>query len=239
MNFLKLIQKAQAQGADTLAAPTFPFTPPGEPTPTPDPVTDGHTILLRTDSASIEAQDRITVRIYIDTDGSETSGFSVNIDFDPEYFQVIDSDEVVTGTQVNYIDTTFEDAVNTVNNTSGIINLRAVAEEDNYSSLSRTVAEIEFIATKAGVSEIKIVQTSSNILSTSSVDVLDNVNSLNFNISAQSAQITPTDSTTPTLVPRTGISDHANLLFASTGGILLIITGLYLRKLAKREQNRT
>jgi hypothetical protein len=223
MDFLQLIKKAQAEGADTLASPTFPFTPPGETPVTPPSTPEGKTILLQTDTTSVKVQDRITVRVYIDSDGSDITGFNINIDFDPEYFQAIDSDTGTTGVQVNYLDTTFEE----------VVNIRAEAAEDAETSIARTAAEIEFVALKTGTSEIKVVQTSSNMLSTSSVDILDSTNSINFNISAQAIEVdTNGDSQTPR-IPDTGITDHASLVLASAGGLLLIIAGIYLRRITK------
>lgn len=240
MNILGLIEKVKAQGADTLASPTFPFTPPGGTPATPTTPSTGRNILLQTDTTSIKAQEKFTVRIYIDTNETEISGFTANISFDPDYFQVVDADSDTTGIQIDYLDTTFDAVINSANNTSGIINLRAETEANQATSLSRTVAEIEFRAIKTGASEIEITQSSSNIISTSGVDVLDNVNSLSFNISAHTEEIIPTSSTTShELIPKTGISDNINLLAASIGGLLLIITGIYIRKLSKRESKHT
>jgi len=223
MDFLQLIQKVQAQGADTLAAPTFPFTPPGGSTVPPPSTDEGRNLLLQTDSTSVKTQQRFKVRIYVDSDESEITGFTVNITFDPDYFQVIDADTGTTGVQIDYLDSTFDTTVNTVNNDSGIINLRTEVEE------------IELIAIKTGTSQIKITQSSSNILSTSGVDVLDNVNSLNFNITAQTTQEEPDDSDGTPIIPKTGITDQFDLLVALVGGVLLILTGIYIRKISKRE----
>ena len=175
------------------------------------------------------------MRIYVDSDESEITGFTVNITFDPDYFQVIDADTGTTGVQIDYLDSTFDTTVNTVNNDSGIINLRTEVEESQASSIARTVAEIELIAIKTGTSQIKITQSSSNILSTSGVDVLDNVNSLNFNITAQTTQEEPDDSDGTPIIPKTGITDQFDLLVALVGGVLLILTGIYIRKISKRE----
>jgi len=235
MDFLQLIQKVQAQGADTLAAPTFPFTPPGGSTVPPPSTDEGRNLLLQTDSTSVKTQQRFKVRIYVDSDESEITGFTVNITFDPDYFQVIDADTGTTGVQIDYLDSTFDTTVNTVNNDSGIINLRTEVEESQASSIARTVAEIELIAIKTGTSQIKITQSSSNILSTSGVDVLDNVNSLNFNITAQTTQEEPDDSDGTPIIPKTGITDQFDLLVALVGGVLLILTGIYIRKISKRE----
>ena len=236
MDFLQLIEKVRAQGSDTLAAPTFPFTPPGGSTVTPPPSSEGRNLLLQADSTSVKTQQRFKVRIFVDSDESEITGFSVNISFDPDYFRVIDSDTESNGVQVDYLDTTFDATVNTVNNENGIINLRAEVEEADASSISRTVAEIELIALKTGTSEIEITQSNSNILSTSGVDVLDSTNSLNFNITAQTTQVIPSDGSDETpLIPKTGITDQFDLLLATVGGILLIITGIYIRRISKRE----
>lgn len=239
MNLLNLIEKAKAEGADVLASPTFPFSVPGSGSSTGTGTTvEGRSILLETDTTSVNSQQKFIVRIKVNSDETEISGFTVSVDFDPDYLQVVDADTSLTGTQIDYQDTTFEAAVNIVNNTSGLINLRAETEEGQTSSISRTVAEIEFVALEAGTSEVTITETNSNIISTSGVDVLDSTNSIKFNISTQAIDTTIDIEEEATSIPKTGISDNLDLLTASIGGILLITTGLYIRKLSKRETSR-
>lgn len=229
INFLNLIGQAKAQGADTIAAPTFPWTPPGGP-PTPDPGDQdtGPKIALSTDNASVKVGDDFVVRVSVDTEETIT-GFSVSISYDPNFFLVIDSDEETEGVQVDYIDTSFIPNTNSVNSESGIINIRTETEEGQESSLSRTVAEIHLQARKAGTSEITINKENSNLLSTTGVDILNTANSLNINIAQKTVPIVTEEEPEP-YIPKTALTDHAGLILGSTGGFLLIIAGIYLNR---------
>lgn len=235
MNFLDLIQKVKAQGADTLAAPTFPFTPPGGTSP-PANGTKNHTILLQADSASLNVGDTVKVRIYISSTAENISSFSVNIAFDPEFVRVIDADETAAGVQIDYIDTTFRTQTNTVNNSTGIINIRA--EATTASALTRTVAEIEFLALKSGTTEIEIITGNSNIVNTNGVDLLEEANAISLNISTTTEEPYPTQPPTTPSIPNTGIQDHPSLIIGAASGILLIIVGLYLNKIGSAKNHK-
>lgn len=239
-NFLGLIQQAQAAGADTLASPTFPYTPPGAPVNNNTTPTAGRNIILQSDTTSVKVQTSFKVRIYIDTKTSSVQSFSANISFDPNYFQVVDADDSTDGVQIDYLDSTFTATTNTVNNSTGLINLHAeVSSSSQATTLTRSVAEITFLPVKKGSSKITVVESNSNLMNTSSVDVLDNTNSLTFAIAAQTQQTQPTTPTNNnnnqggTSIPATGFMDSASLITASIGGILLIATGIYIVRISR------
>ncbi len=234
MDFFNLISKAKAQGADTVSLPTFPFTPPGGSTPV-TPATDKKIINVETDSTAVKVGADFRVRIKVETKDTKVSSFHVNISFDPNYLRVVDSDIAQSGIQVDFVDTVFKEELNNVNNTTGIITVKGNIEADNATALSRTVAEIEFVAVKAGKSELKIIQDNSSLINTSGVDVLDEVNSINFNISTQTVIIDPADDDTPpVIIPNTGIPDYFGVIIGSLAGIILIISGIYIKRLPKK-----
>jgi len=236
MNFLGLIQKAQATGADTLASPTFPYTPPGTPVNNNTNPTTGRNIILQSDTTSVKVQEEFKVRIYLDTKTSSIQSFSVNISFDPSYFQVVDSDSATDGVQIDYLDSTFSAKTNTANNSTGVISVRAEVESSaQATTITRSVAEITFLPIKKGSSKITVVESNSNLSNTSGVDILDNTNSLTFSIDTQAIQpVTPSggDTNNPD-IPKTGFLDSASLITASIGGILLIATGIYIVRISK------
>lgn len=233
MDFLDLIQKVKAQGADTLAAPTFPFTPPGGTTPDPGNE-EQNTITLQLDDTTVKVSDRFKVRVYINTTEENIKSFSVNISFNPNYLRVIDSDDTESGIQIDYIDTTFEDSTNEANNTTGIVNIRS--EASSASGITRTVAEVEFLALKSGTSEISVIKANSNIVNSSGVDVLDETNAISLSIGSQSV-IIPTDSN-PVIIPDTAIQDYSGLLLGAFGGLLLIFSGIYVTRLGKQKHHK-
>lgn len=241
MDFLDLIQQVKAQGADTLAAPTFPFTPPGGSTPPPSNNTNDHVILLQADDTSLKVGETTKVRIYISSTAENISSFTVNITFDPEYLKVIDADETATGTQVDYLDSTFKVQTNNVNNTTGIINIQGKA--NTASAITRTVAEIEFTAVKSGNTEIEVIADNSNIVNTNGVDLLDQANSVSFSIGTSTEepyQPQPQPSPQPgtPIIPNTGIQDYPGLIIGAAGGIVLIAAGIYLNKLAGEKDHK-
>ncbi|MBN1331449.1 hypothetical protein JW978_01020 [Candidatus Dojkabacteria bacterium] len=238
MDYLGLIQKVKAQGADTLASPTFPFNPPGGTiTPTPTPVADQNSITIETDSTQITTGENIKVRIAIDSQAEELGSFSITISFDPEYMKVLDSDLTLSGVQIDFIDSVFEATTNTANNSTGIITLKGEVAEGEETSLARTVAEIEFTALKAGTSEVKLIESSSSLVSTQGTDVLEETNSLNFNISLQTATTTNDTETTTITIPKTGIYDNPAYLSILIG-ILLVAIGIILARTSSSEKTR-
>lgn len=232
LNFLSLIQKAQAEGADSVAAPTFPFTVPGGGVVNP-PATNEPGITLQTDSTNVEVGDEFKVKINVDSKTTNISGFTTSITFDPAFLVVLDSNTAEQGIQVDYLDTVFLPIANTVNNNSGIISLRSEAGENQQSTVNRTVAEIEFRAIKKGSSQIKVVEENSNILNVAGIDILSQTNALNINIASQTN--TGTNPPPPPIIPKTGFADEAGILVMSISGILLITAGLYLSRVKKRK----
>ena len=237
MDIRNLIQIAKAQGADTLASPTFPFNPPGGVVNPPVQTDDQHAITLATDKTQINTSENFRVRVTLDSQTEELGGFTITISFDPEYLKVLDSDLTVSGVQVDFIDTVYETTVNSANNSTGIITIKAEVPEGEETTLSRTVAEIEFTALKAGTSEVKMIQSSSSLVSTQGTDLLEETNSLNFNISTKTATDT-TDGTTqpPGVIPKTGIYDNPAYLSIFIG-LLLVVIGIILTRTSSSEKN--
>ncbi len=230
MNFLQLIQKAKAQGADTLSAPTFPFNPPGQ--PVASPTQNAPQIRLETDTVNVKTGDEIRVRVLIDTKGERITSYTVNIVYDPAFLRVIDADEVTGGVQINFLDETFAESLNQVNSSTGIINLRANTTE--ASTVTRTVAEVEFMVIGTGTTEIEIVQSNSNLVNISGVDVLESTNTINLQIEAKTQQVvTPT---TP-IIPSTSLKDHFGVAFTTLGAMLLV-AGLYLIKIIRENNHK-
>ncbi len=240
MDFLDLIQKARAEGADTVSAPTFPFTPPAGSGGSQQNNQNTNNILLQTDTVSINKQKRTIVRIYIDATENKISSFTISISFDPAFFQVLDSNTTESGTQINFLDSVFSEKTNTVNNSTGLITLQASVENmDQATTLARTIAEIEFIPLKEGASEIKIIEENSNLLNTSSVDILNSTNSINFNISSTNEQSSQNNGQNNTIyIPKTALNQDLKAILSITGGLLLISSGIYIIKLAKNGKNK-
>ncbi|MBD3279971.1 hypothetical protein GF389_00420 [Candidatus Dojkabacteria bacterium] len=241
MDILGLIQKVKAQGADSLASPTFPFDPPGEPaTPdTPDIDTETPSIKIEADSIQVTTGENFKIRIILNTQGEQVSSFTTTISFDPEYLAVLDSDQTLSGVQIDHIDTVYEATTNSANNSTGIITLKAEVPEGEETALSRTIAEIELTALKSGTSEVKVIQSSSSLVSTQGTDLLEETNSLNFNISTQSTPgtIDPQNQGTTGTIPKTGFYDnpaYLSVLF----GILLVVIGIILARTSASEKNQ-
>ncbi len=238
MDFLDLIQKTKAEGMDSLASPTFPFTPPDNPNQGHNNTSDTNKIILETDSTSIQIQKRTIIRIYIDATEEKITSFTIGISFDPQFFQVIDSDTTEAGVQINYIEPIFNVTKNNVNNSTGIITLQAKVENTEQAiTLSRTIAEIELIPLKTGASEIKIIEENSNMLNTSSVNILSAVNSINFNINTNTEQTTNTDNQNTIYIPKTALNQDTKAFLSILSGILLVVSGLFIVKTIKNVKN--
>lgn len=239
MNFLELIEKAKAQGADSLASPTFPFTPPGGVIPDPgdQPSAEATSVTMETNSNSVVAGETFRIRLIVDSQEDEIDNLTITISFDPDYFQVIDSDQTQNGTQVDFLDTALNETANSVNNTTGIISLKAETEEV-AASVTRTIAEIELTAIKSGTSEIKVLKSNSTLISPSGTDLLEDVNAINFNISTQSNQIDPSDQDPidDGYIPKTGFYDDPAFLTIGLG-MLLIVVGIILTRISRGEKN--
>ena len=242
MDFQHLITKVQAEGADTLASPTFPFTPPAGWEDNQQSSSDTNNIRLETDSTTVQVQKRIIVRIFIDATKDKISSFTVNVSFDPNLLQVIDSDTTESGIQINFLDSVFDVSKNSVNNSTGIITLQAKVENtDQATTLSRSVAEIEFIAIQPGASEVKIIKENSNLANSSSVDVLNSVNSINLNITSSTQENTQDNQSQENTIyiPKTALSQDMQAFLSILVGILLILSGLYVIKFIKDGKSKS
>lgn len=248
----QLLQPIKAN-VDSNAHPTIPYIPPGNPTPsvattntaTPTPSQSAPYIYLGSDDNTYDVGDIGTINVNIDTFGEEIDEFDIVIEFDPTHIEIIDSDAVSSGIQINFLDTNFEvvsggnivetDIIGTETGLPGRITLRANSSVATTIT-DRSVAEIEFRVISAKTSELTIAENSSSLIS-DSVNILETNLLEPFVINSSGIEETPTPTSTvtvptPSITPITAISSPEGMLFA-IGGTLLIISGIFLRRKSK------
>lgn len=220
---MNIIGKVYAQeDVDTVAAPTFPFTPPFE-TPTPTPTTEGAKITLNTSDATLKVGDKTTVTIRVESDDVEIKAYKVVISYDPTKLRVIDKDTQTSGTQVSFTDTFFTDTANLASEQIGTIEVTATTPSSAV-TVNRNVADIEFEARATGTVTLEIIEEQSSLTDTNDANALESTVPLVITIAGDST--TPTGTPTPVL-PKSGIFDESPILTGIVG-VLLVITGIVL-----------
>ncbi|MBN1915836.1 hypothetical protein JW796_02455 [Candidatus Dojkabacteria bacterium] len=220
---MNLLDKVYAQSnLDTLAAPTFPFTPPFEEQP-PATTTDGAKISLNTSKATLKVGEKTTVTIRVESDDIEINTYKIVISYDPTKLGVIDKDAQTSGTQISFTDTYFTDNANLASEQIGTIEIAATTPSSAV-TVNRNVADIEFEGRATGTVTLEIMDEHSSLTGTN-----------NTNIPASTVPLVITitgDTTTPTIIPtpglpKSGILDESPVLTGIVG-ILLVMTGIML-----------
>lgn len=220
---MDLLGKVYAQDdVDTLAAPTFPFTPPFE-TPTPTPTTDGAKITLNTSDATLKVGEKTTVTVRVESDDVEIKAYKVVISYDPTKLRVTDKDAQISGTQVTFTDTFFNDTKNLASEQVGTIEITA-ATPSSAVTVNRNVADIEFEARATGTVTLEVIKDQSSLTDASDANALESTVPLVITISGDST--TPGGTPTPGL-PKSGILDESPILTGIVG-VLLVVTGIIL-----------
>ena len=106
--------KIHAQAADATAKATIPFTPPNVPTPTgiagwtatPTPA-NVPIISLETDSVQIGVNEKVTVKVKINTAGIPIRSLKFNAKYDPLFFKITDAEPTIANAQILYNDDFF------------------------------------------------------------------------------------------------------------------------------------
>lgn len=153
-----LIPAAAAQEFDALSQPTF-----GEIT-----VPGGNglnaSIFIKSDKTSLEVGSEFKVTVEINTQNIAVNSLSISLNFDPQFFSVVDVDSVTAGTQIAALDSIFTvknpSSDNIVDNTLGIITFKASTSSTSTSFPleNKAVAEITFQAQNIGNSPIVVAQ---------------------------------------------------------------------------------
>jgi len=151
------LEKVYAQSTPTLKY-EGPFEDDQEPVPTGDV-----TIRLTSAISALEVGEDGTVDIRVETVDNEIKNYTVTVTFNPDVLEVVDSDMIQTGIQINFIDSFSTATSNTVNNSTGVVTIGARIS-GSATQVNRKVAEIKFKAKQSGTSIISIDKTRSTIL---------------------------------------------------------------------------
>jgi hypothetical protein len=247
--------KVYAYEPDEVAKPTIPFTPPSltitpavSPTTgftnTPTPI--GPRIYLETPKAQVGINEKLLVQVRIDTNGKAIKSFKFNIKFDPQYFQITDSDTTIPNVQISYKDTFFVSQLNEVDTATGSITVSGSTEEGTATISGRNVAEFELTSLKEGFTQIQIQQAFSSLLDSNNTDLLKEVKSISITIATNpiptittstATTITPTVIVSGTL-PRNGIFDEIGAANAFITGALLIVAGAFMFRLQRHAKKK-
>lgn len=222
---MDLLQIAKALGADDISSPTIPFVKPsGGITPYPTDIT-GASISLKTDVVRLKKDEKAIVKVVVFSDGKEVKSFKLNIVYNPTLFKITDADTTKTGVQIDYVNTFFEEKVNKVDETSGIIEL-SVESTGSATITNREIALFEVKALKDGVGEFKLIKSESEMIDISSVDILAGVNSISITIGDQYVTPSPSQVVPSYETPKTAL--EADSFSAIILGLVFIATGYYL-----------
>lgn len=260
------IQQVEAQETNEISYPSIPYEPPdtvAESTPTPQssiPVEAGPIISLEFENENniFDLGSTGTLNITIDTKGNTIQSYTVLLEYDSSHIEIIDSDINLAGTQIEYIDTFFEEDLNQVetgilgseNNLDGLITLIGSSPTEEGTSFSdRVVARIDFRVVARDTSEVII--TDESTLISDQTNILDTINLQTVTINSGTEVIPTSDSTSippnttnvvnPTTgvvvtnIPKTSSSGAQGFIFVLIG-LALTLAGVILRRLNKKER---
>jgi hypothetical protein len=246
--------------ADEVAKATIPFTGPSEPTPTgfnitgtPNVTITGTIVVtpttevvdpmisLETPQTQIASNEKVKVKITINTAGKNIKSFAFTVNYDPEFFKIVDSDTDTPNVQITFNDTFFISQLNEVDTSTGTITIGAASEEGTAQISGRAVAEFELISLKEGVTQVSLDIQNSSLLDANNADLLKKTSApIDFAISSIPITIAPTvPHLTPTgKLPKNGIFDGLGAGNALISGVLLVSVGIYLYKLQRNAQKK-
>lgn len=145
-----LIPVANAQTLDSVSQPTWGTIDVG------NGATQVPTILLEADRQQVPVGETATFSVLVDTQGLQVNKITFFIDFDPDFFQIIDEDTVREGTQVNYTDSVFNQTSNTVAATGLIRVIAEVPNSGEFAIDNRSMFTFRLQAQQSGSSSVLI-----------------------------------------------------------------------------------
>lgn len=223
----KLIQKVVAQ-----SEPTFPYDGPFEPPETPPPAIETAQVKLSTSTSTLQIDATTTVDLRIESDEAEVQSYDLTITFDSDIIEVVDSNTVQTGTQIDFLDTFATVQDNSANNSTGTISISAQVSGGTQ-SINRRIAQITFRAKATGTSIVSVNKAQSSVENDSGEDILGATTSLNFTVTGQT-QTTPDESEA---LPSSGIKETLTTFGSVLGGILMLYVGIKLVIDNRKEKN--
>lgn len=226
MDFLRVHAQEVDNDVDTLAAPTFPFTPPLE---DPDPLAATGEIILDSEKAVFEIGEAFTLTVRIESGELELTEYNIVISYDPTLLQITDEDSTTSGIQVNYTDTFFTEDVNLASTQLGTIQISGSTPTSGV-TVNRNVAQIEFTTLKAGTDTLEVVENQSS-LADGKTDLLGTTIPLVITVTGEAEE--PGDVIIPPVIPKSGIFDGMPLISGILGFLLVaigIILGIKYRK---------
>ncbi len=250
---LSLLPKIAAQSS-TIARPTFvtdiepkqsgqvtppPTQPPANQPPASfpaTPLTGDAQITLESASSRFSTGRNFIIQLRVNTKGEKVKSYTAVISFDPQKLEIIDKNTSISGVQVEY-NGSFTLTENAANNTQGSVRLRA--ENTTATSFNQLVGALTFRAKTTGQTTISVNKTSSSVVDTASVNLLDSVNSLTINVTQtgdDSEVLTPT-----TPLPIGGLNElpksdlpFSGILFLGVG-VIFVYLGLLGRRIAGKK----
>ena len=212
--------KAYAEGVDTVAAPSFPFTPPDGGV-TPPPASDEARIVLNADKTSLKVGETVTVTIKVESQDETLKSYKVVLSYDPTVLKVIDKSTSETGVQISYTDTFFTESTNVASESLGTIEISA-ASPSTAVTVNRNVGEIEFQALKADDTTVEVLEDQSLLTNSSDANVLQSSVPIVITVTGSTGEPAPTPG-----LPKSGFIDDYPVV-SWVVGILLVIAGISL-----------
>lgn len=199
-------------------------------------------ISILTDSSSFPVGGEFSLNIKVAAGDTEVASYTVKLEYNSQIFSVVDADAEVSGTQVEFLDTTFNEVTNEVNTTTGTILIKG--EIGTPVTIDKVVAKVKFKSQQPGAAEIKVVKAESSIVDDTSANILETANGLSINVGqtiGQPSQIID-DPLTPVSSPISDVKKlpDSNLPFAGilymALGIALIAIGIQAKRLTGQRQ---
>ncbi len=168
---------------------------------------------------SIGSEFEIAVRISSGT--AEISSYSIKVEFDSDYIQVVDTDLEESGVQIAYTHDDFSLLENTANNSTGSIIIRA--ETSSPEEVNKAIASITFRAVAEGQTDIEVIKQESSLVNDVSTNILEESSSLS--VSLGDNVVSPVETIEDPVLPDGTVSSlpKSDLPFT---GIIFIILGL-------------
>lgn len=216
--------------------PTFPYEGPFEgPDEGPSPTPSGQAAVKLSSSVStLQVGGTATCDLSLESGEEEIQDYSIQITYDPDVLEVIDTNLTSSGIQINFLDSFSEEQTNNADNTNGVITLSASVTSGGE-SINRRIAQVTFRAKQIGTSIISINKTESSVKDTTDENIIGATTSLNYTVTGQ------TTTTSQQQLPSSGISDSIASLGSIFAGILMLYIGVIAiikRRIKSKDLNK-
>jgi hypothetical protein len=147
-------------------------------------------INLASTSTTFSVGSEFEVEVRVNSGATAISSYSIKIEFDSDYVQVIDMDLEESGVQIAYLHEDFSLLENTANNSTGSIIIRA--QTSSPEEVNKAIANITFRAVAEGQTQIEVKAQESSLVNDTSTNILEESSSLSVSLGDEAVSVVET-----------------------------------------------